>query len=116
MAINELKRTTGIVTLKFTIYNDADKGFSIYGKLNGDGFRNYANVSGVHLIDAASKKKYFVVADSDKNCLCSDNVPEIATKSQAAVWAKFPAPPDDVQKITVEIPHFIPMEDVAISR
>ena len=30
--------------------------------------------------------------------------------------AKFPAPPDSVQKIGVVVPHFIPMDDVPISR
>jgi hypothetical protein len=29
---------------------------------------------------------------------------------------KYPPVPDDVQKITVQIPHFIPFEDVPITR
>jgi hypothetical protein len=73
-------------------------------------------LGGVHLIDAASKKKYFVVTDSDGTVLTSNNIPNIAPKSQITVWAKFPAPPDDVQKITFEIPHFITVEDVPIIR
>jgi hypothetical protein len=30
--------------------------------------------------------------------------------------AKFPAPPDDVQKIGAAIPHFLPLDDVPLSR
>jgi hypothetical protein len=36
--------------------------------------------------------------------------------SQASLWAKFPAPPDDVTKMTVVIQHFIPLEDIPIGR
>ncbi len=68
------------------------------------------------MIDAAGKKKYFVARDTEKTCVCSRSVPNIASKSRANLWAKFPAPPEDVQKITVVIPHFIPMDDVPIGR
>lgn len=116
VAINELKRTSGGVTLKFTLYNDSDKEFDIYNKFTEDPYRGYRNLGGVHLIDAASKKKYFAVADSDRNCLCSDNVQAIPKGTSVALWVKYPPVPDDVQRITVQIPHFIPMEDVPITQ
>jgi hypothetical protein len=115
-AINELKRTSNTLTLKFTVINSSDNSYNMQGVFDGDGFGRFRHLGGVHLIDAASKKKYFVVTDADGNFLSSNNIPNIAPKSQITVWAKFPAPPDDVQKITVEIPHFVPMEDVAIIR
>lgn len=116
IAINELKRTSNTVTLKFTVYNGTDKSFSSQGVFDGDDFHRYRHLGGVHLIDTQSKKKYFVVTDSDGKVLSSNDFPDIAPRSQIMVWAKFPAPPDDVQKITVEIPHFVPLEDVPISR
>jgi hypothetical protein len=115
-AINELKRTSNSVTLKFTVINTSDNSFGMQGVFDGDSFGRFRHLGGVHLIDAASKKKYFVVTDADGTFLSSNNIPNIAPKSQITVWAKFPAPPDDVQKITVEIPHFVPVEDVAIIR
>ena len=116
VAINDLKRSSSSVTLKFTIYNDSDKEFDIYGKFNEDPYKAYRNFGGVHLVDTASKKKYFALSDSDNKCLCSDDVPAIAAKSSVALWVKYPPIPDDVQKITVQIPHFIPMDDVPITR
>lgn len=116
VALTELKRSSSAVTLKFTIYNDTDAEFSIYGKFTENPYKGYQNVSGVHLVDTVSKKKYFAVADSDNKCLCSDDVPPIAKKSSVALWVKYPPIPDDVQKITVQIPHFIPMDDVSITR
>jgi hypothetical protein len=115
-AINELKRTSSTLTLKFTVINSSDNRYNMQGVFDGDGFGRFRHLGGVHLIDAASKKKYFVVTDADGNFLSSNNIPNIAPKSQITVWAKFPAPPDEVQKITVEIPHFVPVEDVPIVR
>jgi len=114
IAVNEIKRTSSTVTLKFTVYNTSDKGFSTQGVFDGDEYHRYRHVGAIHLIDGESKKKYFVVTDSDGNLLCSNSISDIAPKSQITLWAKFPAPPNEVRKITVEIPHFVPFEDVAI--
>lgn len=113
----ELKRASGdTVNLKFTMINDSDKDMS-YGYDFGEGSTSDINtIAGAHLIDAAGKKKYFVVRDTENACLCSRGLDAIKQKTRANLYAKFPAPPDDVQKITVVIPHFTPMDDVPISR
>jgi hypothetical protein len=113
--IKELKRYSGgTVTLKFALINDSDKEFFLGDKLGGLSY-GY-NVSGTNLVDAAGKKKYLVILDSEKKCLCSTIEGHLQPKSRINVYAKFPAPPESVQKITVEIPRFIPMEDVPISQ
>jgi len=117
ITINELKRGTNTLTLRFTMSNNSAKTLGVGGTFNdSDNYAGYRNVSAVHLIDAASKKKYFVVADTDRTCVCSENISDLAANAQVSLWAKFPAPPDDVQKITVEVPHFMPVEDVPITR
>ena len=117
--IQELKRTSGdTVTLKFAMINDSDKEFKFgitFGE-EGKSSYDYYIIGGVHMIDAAGKKKYFVVRDTEQQCLCSRNVNNIASKSRVPLWAKFPAPPADVQKITLVVPHFIPMDDLPISQ
>jgi hypothetical protein len=113
LTIQELKRSSNALTLKFVLQSKG--GFAIqYGW--GESDKEFGNISGIHLIDAANKKKYFVVRDADGSCVCSHDIASIAAGSQSVLWAKFPAPPDDVQKITVEIPHFPPFEDVPITR
>jgi len=116
VVINELKRGGGTVTLKFTIYNNSNDDLDIGLRFKADGYKENGgrSFSGITLIDGVAKKKYLVVADSDGNCACSEHVDNIKPKAQASLWAKFPAPPDDVQKITVVIPHFIPIDDVTI--
>jgi hypothetical protein len=116
VVITELKRGGTTLTLKFTIYNDSATDLNVGGRFNAPDYKDNGgrSFSGVHLIDGVAKKKYFVVADSDGNCLCSEHVDDVKAKTQVSLWAKFPAPPDNVQKITVQIPHFIPIDDVPI--
>jgi hypothetical protein len=116
VVITELKRGGTTLTLKFTIYNDSATDLNVGGRFNAPDYKDNGgrSFSGVHLIDGVAKKKYFVVADSDGNCLCSEHVDDVKAKTQVSLWAKFPAPPDSVQKITVQIPRFIPVDDVPI--
>jgi hypothetical protein len=117
--ITELKRSSdNTVTLKFAMVNDSNKAIG-FGYDYGDkdnSIKDFSSVGGVTLVDSAGKKKYFVVRDSENNCLCSHGLKDLAPASRANLWAKFPAPPDDVQKISVVIPHFGPLDDVPISR
>jgi hypothetical protein len=113
--LNSLARGSDTVTLKFTLVNGSDKLLET-SKFNGNNYRGYRSMSGIHLIDTVSKKKYFPVADTDGNCVCSNDVADIAAGSQAALWVKFPAPPATVKKISVEVPHFIPLDDVPIAQ
>jgi hypothetical protein len=115
LTVQELKRSSNALTLKFALINQSNNNFG-FGYSFGEGDKEFGSVGGIHLIDAANKKKYFVVRDADGSCVCSRNIANIAAGSQSVLWAKFPAPPDDVQKITVEIPHFPPFEDVPITR
>ena len=118
--ITELKRTSGgTVNLKFTIANTGSERLGIGGEYLGDHVvsrNHYRDVSGIHLIDPVNKKKYFVVTDSDKNCVCSKEVPDIDSGGKLNLWAKFPAPGPEVTKVTIEIPHFTPIDDVPISQ
>ena len=120
LEVTELKRTSGdTLTLKFTIINDSseDVDFS-YNFVEQGKYENFdfATVGGANLVDAAGKKKYLVLRDSENKCLCSRNLKTVKPGSSAKLYAKFPAPPESVEKITVEIPHFIPMDDVPISK
>ena len=114
--VQELKRTSGdTVSLKFAMINDSDKDLG-FGYQFVEPNKGFGDVGGVNLIDPVAKKKYFVVRDTEGACVCSRDVPNIKPKSRANLWAKFPAPPEDVQKISVVIPHFTPLDDVPISR
>ena len=119
VVVQELKRTSGgTVSMKFTITNGSDKSV-------GSGYEfadkdheiiDHGSVGGVQLIDEGGKKKYFVVRDTDGKCVCSQKIKDVKPGESENFWARFPAPPDTVQKITVIVPHFQPMDDVPLSK
>jgi hypothetical protein len=112
--VMELKRVTGgTVMLRFVAINDSDQDIPAYLFQAQEGSHS---VDAVYLIDLAGKKKYEAVHDADKMCICSHDIPAVKAKSNLTLWAKFPAPPDGVDKIGVVVPHFIPMDDVPISK
>lgn len=118
--VTELKRTSGdTLTLKFAMINDSGDrldfsyNFAEEGKYHTIDF---ASIGGGHLIDAVNKKKYFVLRDTEGKCVCSRSLKTVEPGSRTNLYAKFPAPPESVEKITVIIPHFIPMDDVPISK
>lgn len=115
--VTELKRSSGnTLTLKFTIVNASDDRFGFGYDMGDKDFNDFSNVGGVHLIDAANKKKYLVVRDSQKNCVCSSKLKDIQPGKSLNLWAKFPAPPETVQAISIVVPHFIPLDDVPIGQ
>lgn len=113
--ITELKRTGGdTLTLKFTMSNGSSKNIDFNYNF-GDGTNDFNTIGATHLLDVTNKKKYFVVRDSNGKCTCSYDQSSLTPGAKRNLWAKFPAPPANVSKITVAIPHFIPVDDVPIS-
>jgi hypothetical protein len=112
--VQELKRVSGgTVMLRFVAINDSEQDIPAYLFQAQEGSHS---VDGVYLVDLSGKKKYEVVHDTDKRCICSHDIPAVKPKSSLVLWAKFPAPADGVDKIGVVVPHFIPMDDVPISK
>jgi len=111
--IRDLKRDEGgTVTLRFQLINNSDRSFSACSlRETGD---TCEAISGVHLIDVSNKKKYLVVRDSAQKCVCA-TLRNLGKGEKTNLWIKFPAPPDNVQKITVVVPQFDPIENVPIT-
>lgn len=119
VVVQELKRTSGgTLSLKFTITNGSEKrlgtGYAFTDKEHE--IADFNSVGGVNLVDEAGKKKYLVVRDTAGKCVCSQDVKDIAAGATINLWARFPAPPDSVQKISIVVPHFQPMDDVPIGK
>jgi len=112
-----LKREDGgTVTLTFRLHNDTDKSADFACELRESGNESCRQVSGVHLIDGANRKKHLVVRDSTGACVCSTTLTSVQPKGSVNLWAKFPAPPENAQKVTVIVPQFLPVDNVPISR
>jgi hypothetical protein len=110
VVVRDLKRDDGgTVTLRFRVVTDRDEASQLYQLLGG-----YLDDK-VHLIDAAGKKKYLVVKDSSNKCECTAIKGNVSKDDPVNLWAKFPAPPATVQKITVVVSGFEPIESVPIT-
>jgi len=116
--VTELKRSSGgTLTLKFVIVNDSGRALTHADIGIGTGslmVSGYA-IDGVHLIDPVGKKKYFVAKDAAGGCVCSQFA-MVPAGGRANHWAKFAAPPDGVERISVVIPFFAPLDDVPVTR
>lgn len=115
--VQELKRVSGgTVMLRFSIINDGDQPLKFGYSFAQQGTKDFANIGSTHLLDPVGKKKYLVIRDSQGNCDCSKGLKDLPAKQRLNVWARFPAPPDNVDKIAIVVQHFSPMDDVPLGR
>jgi hypothetical protein len=116
IVIQDLKRDeSNSVTLRFQVINETTKSFDPGCKWREASNRACEEIGGVHLIDNANKKKYLVVRDSTGKCVCSV-VRQVRAGARSNLWAKFAAPPANVEKVTVVIPDFQPIDGVPITQ
>ncbi|MFA5899698.1 MAG: hypothetical protein WC829_11365 [Hyphomicrobium sp.] len=57
-----------------------------------------------------------MVRDTEKNCVCSTDVQNAKPKSRVNLRTKFSAPPTDVQKFNIVVPHFSRIDNVPVSQ
>jgi hypothetical protein len=120
--IKELKRSSDtIMKLKYLVVNDSEQPLPVANGYLADRSRNALGnekdtASGLTLLDESGKQKFVIMRDSDDKPLCSVDVTDIGPKSRSELWADYPAAPFSVSKVTVIIPHFQPISDVAITQ
>jgi hypothetical protein len=69
------------------------------------------------MIDPAGRKKYLVARDSEGNCVCSNKLSDTFVHPGAPVTlqATLTAPPPNVKKVDVLVPHVKTFHDVALT-
>ena len=83
---------------------------------SSDGARD-AMKEQTYLIDPVNKKKHFVVTDAQGKVVGTAlGFLSLEANQTFSAWAKFPAPPPNVEKITVVIAKTPPFEDVPIAK
>jgi len=107
----ECKREDGQLTIKMRLVNTGDKEASVYAIAS----RNFD----AYYLTAASKK-YFILRDSEKTPLApqADSGGSVHTRipkgGSWTWWAKYPAPPADVKKLSYFTPLTAPFDNVPI--
>jgi hypothetical protein len=101
------------IRVRWRYRNTGDKEVQLYAQQSVNLLR-----SDTYLLDPVNKKKLFVVTDGQGRPIGTD-VGEsfrVKPKETYTAWAKFPAPPANVEKITVVIAKTPPFEDVPIGK
>jgi hypothetical protein len=108
-----VKRASGdTLTIKFKYTNNGSEEIDISraGQFGHDNI-----IEHVYFVDTKNNKKYLIVKDSEGKPLGTMlQYFALAPGASKSAWAKFPAPPTDVETITVYLPGSPPFEDVAI--
>lgn len=109
----EAKLTSGgTLTLKFKYSNGGSEPVDISkaGKFDHDDV-----IEHVYFVDTTNNKKYLVVKDTEGNPLGTNlQYFVLGAGESKSAWAKFPAPPEGVETITIYLPGAPPIEDVTI--
>jgi hypothetical protein len=123
--VNDLSRSgPDIVTLTFTLTNEGAEGVGFaldefVGEeilLGAEGAARGFSFLGAYLVDEAGNNRHLVLVDTEGICVCSQTGDGLDPGQSARYFAKFPAPPETAEAMTVVIPRFDSVEDVPIAR
>ncbi|MFJ9911535.1 hypothetical protein [Actinacidiphila glaucinigra] len=111
VTLNEARRDSGgFVTVKGTLTNG---GASIFNASSWVGSemavqKSGASVAGAVLVDAAGKKRYYVLRDTEGKCLCTMGLTLIKPGETRPLFAQFPAPPEGTTEMEFQLPTMPP--------
>ena len=113
-----LKRTAGdTATLSFAVVNGTENEVKTVEKYFTSSHRS--DVGKITLVDWENKKRYWVIRDSDNNCMCTrgDYLDHrIPPQGRKEFWIRFPAPPADVTQISIDIPGGFLVDGIPIGK
>ncbi|MEU9332407.1 hypothetical protein AB0D49_04465 [Streptomyces sp. NPDC048290] len=110
LQINSARRDAGgFVTLDGTLKNDGGDTVNVPAQLSGNEteiIRNGRSLGGATLVDSKSKKRYYVLRDTDGRPLTTTNFPALKAGESLPVFMQFPAPPEGTTEVTFQLPMF----------
>lgn len=114
--ILEVKRVSGgALNIRWRIINTVSQAGGLTGTA-AKPIRYDLSWDQLYFIDPAENKKYQYLTDSAGKRILEVFYGDLAPGQQRLNWAKFPAPPASSSKITIQIPHFAPFDDVPVSQ
>lgn len=99
----------GFVTVNAILKNDGAKSITVPAALSGNEteiVRNGRSLGGATLVDSKSKKRYYVLRDTDGRPLTTTGFSVITSGESLSVFMQFPAPPAGASEVTFQLPTF----------
>jgi hypothetical protein len=110
LQITSVERDSGgFVTVNGSMKNDGDKSVLVPGAVRGEEteiIRSGRSLGGATLVDSKSKKRYYVLRDTDGRPLTTTGFSTIKAGDSLAVFMQFPAPPESSTEVTFQLPTF----------
>lgn len=104
----------GRLRLRFGVTNNSNSSFLLYSGLGVPD--NPQEASGVTLLDPVNRKRHLNYEQSDGSCFCSPTGGNIAGGETLEMWIVYPAPPADVDSMTITNPLTPPLLNIPISQ
>ncbi|MCF3962851.1 hypothetical protein [Streptomyces fuscigenes] len=107
----------GFLTVSGTITNVSGKRQITPTKWSGDEQQvkaRGASLAAMTLVDAAQKKRYYVLRDTEGNPLTTTDLPALDPNQSINFYAQFPAPPTSTTQVEMDFPGLDPAT-IAIS-
>ncbi|NUP18985.1 MAG: hypothetical protein HOZ81_23420 [Streptomyces sp.] len=101
----------GFVTVNGNMKNDGAEKVTVPAALRGDEteiLRHGRSLGGATLVDSKSKKRYYVLRDTDGRPLTTTDFPSLKPGESAPVFMQFPAPPTSTPEVGFQLPSFAP--------
>lgn len=102
-----------LLRLRLTASNSSPDNFILGYSLSDD--NNEDSAGDITLIDSVNQQRYLSYDQSDGSCFCNSLEGNLESGSTEDLWVMFPAPPNDVESMTVVTPVTPPMMDIPIS-
>lgn len=110
LVINQVKRDSGgFLTVQGEIKNEGDQAKNTAGWAGSESAvvaKNPNSVAGATLVDKVGKKRYYVLRDTDSNCLCTTGIVPLQPGKATPVFMQFPAPPETSTEVDFTLPTF----------
>lgn len=99
----------GFVTVSGTLKNDGAQRVTVPAAVRGNEteiIRNGMSFGGATLVDSQSKKRYYVLRDTEGRPLTTTGFTSLKAGESMAVFMQFPAPPTSTTQVTFQLPTF----------
>ncbi|MGW6908363.1 hypothetical protein [Streptomyces sp. NPDC054940] len=107
--ISAQRDSGGFVTVSGELKNDGDEAARLSARTSGDEteiIRHGTSLGGATLVDSASKKRYYVLRDTDGRPLTTTGMPRIKPGDSVPVFMQFPSPPSNTADVSFQLPTF----------
>ncbi|MFV2197433.1 OmpA family protein [Nocardiopsis sp. LOL_012] len=104
-----------VIRLRFNIENKSPQSFLLNDGLAETEKGDMYTTGALTLIDTINQKRYISYDANDGSCVCHTLEGSIREGGNKSAWVVFPAPPSNIDQMTVVTPLTPPMFDVPIS-